>query len=79
METVATRDLWALIRKEVSDQLLFEPDLGSFYSRRILQHDSLETAVADLLANKLSCEDMPNRSLRPVIDAALRADPGIVR
>lgn len=79
METVATRDLWALIRKEVSDQLLFEPDLGSFYSRRILQHDSLETAVADLLANKLSCEDMPNRSLRPVIDAALRADSGIVQ
>jgi serine O-acetyltransferase len=79
METVATRDLWAQIRKEVSDQLLSEPDMGSFFSRRILQHDSLETAVADLLANKLACDDMPVPSLRPVIDAALRSDAGIVQ
>ncbi|MGA0804997.1 MAG: serine O-acetyltransferase [Pseudohongiellaceae bacterium] len=79
METVSTRDLWTLIRKEVSEQLLSEPDMGSFYSRRILQHDCLESAVADLLANKLACADMPASNLRPVIDAAFRSDPAIMQ
>jgi serine O-acetyltransferase len=79
MAPMATPELWALIRKEVSDQLLAEPDMGSFWSRRILQHDGLETAIGDLLASKLACNDMPQQTLRAVIDSALRADPGIVQ
>jgi serine O-acetyltransferase len=78
MESVASTGLWALIRKEISDQLLFEPDMASFWSRRILQHDSLEAAVSDLLACKLGCDDMPAATLRSVIASALRADPDIV-
>lgn len=79
METLATTGLWAHIRKEISDQLLFEPDMASFWSRRILQHDCLEAAISDLLATKLGSDDMPAANLRAVIDAALRADPAIVQ
>lgn len=78
METIPTTELWALIRKEVSDQLLFEPDMASFWSRRILQHDSLEAAISDLLASKLACDDMPAGTLRATIDSALHRDPDIV-
>lgn len=78
MASVASTELWAQIRKEVSDQLLAEPDMGSFYSRRILQHDNLEAAIGDLLAAKLGSDDMPAGNLRAVIAEALRADAWIM-
>ncbi|MES2625749.1 MAG: serine O-acetyltransferase [Pseudomonadota bacterium] len=70
-----TLDLWATIKREINDQVMQEPELGSFYSRRILQHDSLDAAISDLLALKLASADFPQSALRQVFDAALRQDP----
>ncbi|MDR0779707.1 MAG: serine O-acetyltransferase [Pseudomonadales bacterium] len=71
-------DLWKIIRDEISTQLLDEPDMGGYFSRRILRHDSLCSAIADLLASKLTCCDMPESTLRQVITQAHLSDPGIV-
>jgi serine O-acetyltransferase len=73
-----TQDLWAAIRTEINEQIMQEPELGSFFSRRILQHDSLEAAICDLLALKLASEDFSQGALRQIFDAALRADPLII-
>lgn len=73
-----TQDLWAAIRQETSEQLLQEPEMGSFFSRRILQHDSLGTAISDLLAHKLETADIDAGQLRQVFQEALRADAGIM-
>lgn len=74
-----TADLWSLIRNEISEQLLQEPELGSFFSRRILQHDSLAAAVSDLLSLKLASADIPQTTLRQLFDDALRSDPTIMQ
>src|SRR5688572_11019597 len=74
-----TLDLWAAIRTEINDQIMQEPELGTFFSRRILQHDSLEAAISDLLALKLASADFPQNALRPVFDAALREDASIIQ
>lgn len=73
-----TQDLWAIIRSEVSELLMQEPELGSFFSKRILQHDSLEAAVSDLLAAKLATSDVPHAALRQLFDTALRAESSII-
>lgn len=73
-----TQDLWAIIRKEISALLMQEPELGSFFSKRILQHASLEAAVSDLLACKLATLDVPQPALRQLFDTALREDGGII-
>jgi serine O-acetyltransferase len=73
-----TTDLWALIRDEINGQLLLEPELGSFFSKRILQHDSLAAAISDMLALKLASADIPQTTLRQLFDQVLRSDPAIL-
>ena len=73
-----TIDLWATIKKEISEQVMFEPALGAFFSRRILQHDSLASALSDLLSMKLASADMPQQTLKPLFDEAFRSDSGIL-
>ena len=57
-------ELWQTIRNEVSDSLMAEPLMGNLLSKRILQHDGLDEAICDLLANKLGSVDMSADSLR---------------
>lgn len=71
-------DLWATIREEISDQLLREPDMGNYLSRRILAHHDLAAALSELLAAKLATDDMPLSTLKGVFDEALRNDPAII-
>jgi len=71
-------DLWKIIRDEVSAQVFEEPEMGGYFSRRILQHETLSSAIADLLASKLCCSDMMEETIRQVILEAHRSDPGIV-
>lgn len=73
-----TTDLWTNIKQEISEQLLSEPEMGQFYSRRILQHDSLAAAISDLLASKLASADLPANALRQVFDEAMRKDSSIL-
>jgi len=71
-------DLWGTIRDEISDQLLREPDLGNYLSRRILAHSDLTSALSELLSVKLAIEEMPVSALKTVFDEALRSDPAII-
>jgi serine O-acetyltransferase len=72
-------DLWATIRQEITEQLLQEPELGSYFSHRVLQHDNLGSALGDLLSAKLASSDFPQAGIRQVCDTALRSDPDILR
>lgn len=72
-------ELWASIKKEISELVMQEPEMGTFYSRRILQHDSLAVALSELLALKLVTADMPVSALKPVFDEAYRRDPTILQ
>jgi serine O-acetyltransferase len=72
------KDLWATIREEISDQLMQEPDLGTYLSKRILAHGDLASALSELLSRKLASEDMPLSTLKTVFDEALRNDPAII-
>jgi len=72
------KDLWATIREEISDQLMREPDLGTYLSRRILAHEDLASALSELLAGKLATADMPVTTVKTVFDEALRTESAII-
>lgn len=72
-------ELWTTIKREISDLVMQEPQMGTFYSRRILQHDSLSTALSDLLANKLMTVDIPYTAVKSVFDEAYLRDPTILQ
>lgn len=72
------KDLWATIREEINDQLLQEPDLASYLSKRILAHQDLASAISELLAGKLATDDVPQNMLKGVFDEALRNDENII-
>jgi serine O-acetyltransferase len=74
-----SQDLWKSIKQEITEQLLQEPELGNFFSRRILQHESLAAAISDLLSLKLASADIPQLPLRQLFDSALRSDAGIMQ
>lgn len=71
--------LWSTIKSEISEQILHEPVLASFLSKRVHQHDSLESAMSDLLANKLASNDVPLSTLKQLFHEALMADPAIIQ
>jgi serine O-acetyltransferase len=73
-----TSSLWKTIKQEISDMVMHEPAMGTYYSRRILQHDSLATALSDLLANKLASNDIPYSALKAVFDEAYLRDDSIL-
>jgi len=71
-------ELWKSIRNEISGLLMDEPEMASFFSKRILQHNSLPSAIADLLSAKLACPDMPQEIIRSVMNEAFMKDPDII-
>jgi serine O-acetyltransferase len=73
-----TVELWTTIKKEIGELVLHEPELGAFYSRRILQHESLAAALSDLLSLKLASADIPQSALKPIFDEAYRRDESIL-
>ena len=72
------KDLWVTIREEINEQLLQEPELASYLSKRILAHEDLASAISDLLSGKLASEDIPQNTLKAVFDEALRSDAAII-
>ena len=71
-------ELWATIKKEITELLLKEPDLANYLSKRILAHGDLASAMSALLSGKLAAEDMPAQTLKAVFDEALRTDLSII-
>ena len=69
--------LWQSIREEVAGEVEREPILASFLHATVLNHKSLEDALAFLLAGKLECSALPAMLVRELIADAMEANPGI--
>lgn len=67
--------LWQQIRREGADFVKSEPMLASFYYVSLLNHATLTSALAFLLANKLGNTDVPPMLLRQVCEEAYAALP----
>ncbi|KAK8943809.1 hypothetical protein KSP40_PGU007431 [Platanthera guangdongensis] len=73
-------DVWAQIRAEVLADVDDEPILARYFSDLILRHDSLESALAEHLAVKLSIPDLiPAADLRCLFAEAIFEDELIRR
>jgi serine O-acetyltransferase len=78
---VAPRDiewLWRQIRIEGMALSQAEPMLASFFHASLLEHTSLASALAFLLAHKLGDRDMPAMSIREICDGVYRDDAAVV-
>jgi serine O-acetyltransferase len=73
----AVDPLWRAIRDEVADETAREPLLASFLYATVLNHKSLEDALAFLLAGKLESTVLPSMLIRELITEAFNADSTI--
>ncbi|MBK6287531.1 MAG: serine O-acetyltransferase [Gammaproteobacteria bacterium] len=69
--------LWAIVCEEALLRSQSEPVLASFYHASVLNHASLEEALACVLATKLEAGMVPAMVLRDVLGDALCSDPEI--
>jgi len=72
-------EIWSTIKAEISEQIMHEPVLASFLSKRVHQHDNLESAISDLLASKLASDDVPVSTLRQLFLEAFSADDNLIQ
>jgi serine O-acetyltransferase len=69
--------LWRAICEEVRTEAEREPLLASFLHATVLNHKSLEHALAFHLAGKLESVVLPSMLIRELMSDAMDADPGI--
>ncbi|MDX1528071.1 MAG: serine O-acetyltransferase, partial [Gammaproteobacteria bacterium] len=69
--------LWQAIREEVAGTAAREPVLASFLHASVLNHKTLEDALAFGLASKLESPVLPAMLVRELIAEAMDEDPGI--
>ncbi len=70
--------LWQEIRREGAELVRSEPLLASFYHTALLNHTSLQSALAFLLANQLGNSDVQPMLLQQVCVEAYAAEPRII-
>lgn len=70
--------LWQQICADATALIRCEPNLASFFHASLLNHASLASALAFLLADKLGDRDVPAMLLRQVCDDAYASDVSIV-
>jgi len=69
--------VWSRIREEGQKAVANEPLLGGLVHACVLHHDSLETALAYRIAQKLASAEMSEQLLREIADEAYRTDPSL--
>jgi serine O-acetyltransferase len=69
--------LFARIRQEAEEAARREPELGLFLAVSILNHNTLEGAVAHRVASRLDHRDMPAALIRQTFEEAIARDPSI--
>lgn len=75
-EDVADLDpIWARIRAEAEAIAANEPELASFVYANVLNHPSLEEAIAHRIANRLDHYDVPGDLIRQAFAEVLAEDP----
>ena len=69
--------VWSRIRREAEDAALREPELAGFLHSAVLQHDTLESALAGRVTARLAHADLPEPLLRRTLERALEEDPAL--
>jgi len=77
LAAAAVDPLWRTIREEVAEEAAAEPLLASFLYATVLNHKTLEDALAFLLAGKVESTVLPSMLIRELISDAMRDDPSI--
>ncbi len=67
--------IWKRIRAEAEAIALAEPELASFVYGNVLNHRTLEAAVAHRIANRLDHHDVPGDLIRQAFADVLSAEP----
>ena len=70
--------LFARIRSEAEDVVGREPELASFLLSTVLNHETLEAAVAHRIAFRLDHPDVRGDIIRQTFEEAVARDPSIV-
>lgn len=73
-----TQALWKQLRMEAEEVTQQEPLLASYVYACVLNHNSLESALSFILANKLSDDVMPVVTVRELFDNAFAESPDII-
>ncbi|XP_052112327.1 serine acetyltransferase 1, chloroplastic-like [Arachis duranensis] len=71
-------DLWPKMKEEAKLDVNEEPILNSYYQSSILSHDSLESALANYLANRLNSASLPSNTLFDFFVGILKSDQEIM-
>ena len=69
--------VWTRIRREAETVALTEPELASFIYSSVLHHDTLETAVAHRIGERLDHADVSGELIRQAYADALDENPAI--
>src|SRR3984885_4235607 len=69
--------VWARIRREAEEIVRREPELATFIYSTILHHDTLETAVAYRLAERLDHPALSGELIRQAYAEALKDVPAL--
>ncbi len=72
------QELWQKLKSEAQQVVRQEPLLASYVYACVLNHDSLQSALSFILANKLSDEVMPAATMRELFDRAFKESPDII-
>ncbi|EPS64366.1 hypothetical protein M569_10415, partial [Genlisea aurea] len=72
------RDLWSLMKSEARSEVNEEPILSSYYFASLLSHESMESALSNYLAMKLSCPSLPPTTLYSIFLKILSENPEIM-
>ena len=72
------QELWQQLKSEAEQVILQEPLLASYVSACVLNHNSLQSALSFILANKLSDDVMPAATVRGLFDKAFSESPKII-
>src|SRR6476661_4220518 len=69
--------VWARIRSEAEDVARREPELATFIYENILHHDTLETAIAHRVSQRLDHADVSADLIRQAYHDALEDQPSL--
>lgn len=72
------QELWQQLKAEAQQVIQQEPLLASYVSACVLNHDSLQSALSFILANKLSDDVMPAATVEALFDNAFKESPDII-
>lgn len=69
--------VWSRIRREAEAAAAQEPELAGFLHAAVLQHESLESALATRVTARLDHADLPAALLRRSLERFLEEDPAL--